>query len=64
MAERTNRGQAKEHVVLDADGNELTMTQKEWRERDKSAGYTRPEDEAEEAEVIDVEPVEEETLPS
>jgi hypothetical protein len=47
--DKPNRGQQKQHAifdasgqpVLDADGNQVTMTQAEWRERDKSLGYTR-----------------------
>ena len=36
-----NRGQQKEHLVRDADGNEFTMTQEEWRGRDKSQSFER-----------------------
>lgn len=41
MAKDTNRGQQKEHLVRDADGNEFMMTQADWRNRDKSAGLER-----------------------
>lgn len=60
MAKDTNKGQSKVHEIFDANGNPvltedgtpLTMTQTEWRNRDKSLGYTRAEDEvAEEAPV-------------
>lgn len=53
----TNRGQSKVHEIfnadgtpaMNADGTPLTMTQEEWRSRDKSLGYIRAEDvEAEE----------------
>lgn len=62
MKSPTNRGQSKVHEILNADGTPafnpdgtpLTMTQEEWRNRDKSLGYTRAEDEvAEEAPVDD-----------
>ena len=55
-APTTNRGQEKSHPIFNADGtpalnedgSQLMMTQAEWRERNKSAGYTRIDDEAEE----------------
>jgi len=53
MKSQTNKGQAKSHEIFNADGSPalaedgtpLTMTQAEWRARDKSKGYTRSDDE-------------------
>ena len=53
MAE--NKGQQKRHSVLNPDGTpyidpvtgEEGMTQEQWRNRDKSLGLTRPDDESE-----------------
>ena len=45
-AAKENKGQSKEHEVNDAQGNPVEggMTQEQWKGRDKTAGYTRPED--------------------
>ena len=56
--DNTNRGQEKSHPIFNADGtpvlnedgSQRMMTQAEWRERDKSLGYTRAEDEEESVE--------------
>lgn len=60
----TNRGQAKEHDVLDNEGNPLVMTQAEWRARDKSAGHTRPDEDEEVVEEEEAPVVDSETTPS
>ena len=57
MGEKTNKGQEKTHEVFDAEGNPLQMTQAEWRNRDKTAGFTRPEDDVEEEPTVVVEDV-------
>lgn len=63
----SNRGQQKSHEVVYPDGSHGTLTQDEWRNRDKSAGIERvDEDEAveePEAPVAD-EPVADETQPA
>ncbi len=41
---KTNRGQQKDHAVLYPDGTQGTMTQAEWRARDKGAGIRRVDD--------------------
>lgn len=41
-------GQQKSHQVRDAAGNVSTMTQDEWRKRDKSAGLVRVDEQGEE----------------
>lgn len=59
-----NQGQNKSHEVIDSEGNSLSMTQAEWRGRDKNAGLTRPEEAAvveEEAAVVEEAPVEDTT---
>ncbi|MGI8404599.1 MAG: thermonuclease family protein [Thermomicrobiales bacterium] len=40
----SNAGQQKQHVVRDKDGVESSVTQEEWRNRDKSAGLERVDD--------------------
>lgn len=39
-----NQGQQKTHLVKDAAGNQSTMTQQEWQNRDKSLGLERVDD--------------------
>lgn len=49
---KTNVGQSKVHEIFNADGTPvlkedgtpLTMTQEEWRNRDKTVGYIRADD--------------------
>ncbi len=41
------RGQQKVHEVTNPDGTTVEMTQEDWRNRDKSLGQTRPDDEPE-----------------
>jgi hypothetical protein len=50
---KTNRGQEKTHTVTNPDGSTVEMTQKEWRERDKSLGQTRPDGDDSEADETD-----------
>ena len=40
----TGKGQEKLHTVRRADGTEEQWTQQQWRERDKSAGDVRVEE--------------------
>jgi hypothetical protein len=47
MADKSNRGQQKSHKVVYPDGTEGTMTQEEWRNRDKAAGIQRVDEEVE-----------------
>ena len=56
-AKKTNNapGQQKVHDVTNPDGSVAPTTQADWKNRDKSAGQTRPED------AGTVEPVEPET---
>lgn len=59
-----NKGQQKSHFIFNADGTpvlnedgtQFSMTQAEWRERDKTLGYTRSDDEdaSEEEEPVEV----------
>lgn len=56
----SNRGQQKSHEVVYPDGTRGTLTQEQWRNRDKSAGIERvDEDEAETpVEPVPTEPTE------
>ncbi len=49
------KGQDKEHAVTYPDGTAGTMTQREWKDRDKGAGIVRPDD-APEIEDVPTEP--------
>lgn len=42
--DKTNRGQEKVHEAVNpTTGEKRTFTQREWRERDKSEGWERPD---------------------
>lgn len=62
----SNRGQTAPREVYDADGNPVAMTQTEWRNRDKTLGLNRPDDDvngedgtAEDVAVVEQTPIEE-----
>ena len=44
----TAKGHQAPREVYDAAGNPVDMNQAQWKDRDKTAGFTRPEDEDEE----------------
>ena len=56
-AAKENKGQSKEHEVRYPDGSTGTMSQKDWKNRDKSAGIERVDEDEGATEPPSEEPV-------